>query len=253
LFWRAVVSGFRREGSGEIWAAPDSSLAEAALDQAGQGGQACRAGEGQIVQVTFRASQAADAAASAPLAHSSGPESFDYVFANGRATGTDFLRYALAREGGEFGYGVHIVGEQGGRIVASGGGWVGGHGAFALATMASVIGFAPVLALPGINRRGSQAVSVMPDPAKDEYYIGHLGVDPALRGQGIGEAMVGYLLKAAAASRATRAVLDVSVENPRAQALYERLGFVVTATRASSFANAFGRIPGHRRMQRVVR
>ena len=47
-------------------------------------------------------------------------------------------------------------------------------------------------------------------------------------------------------------VLDVAVSNPRAQALYERLGFAVTGERASSLANAQGAVPGHRRMERVA-
>ena len=204
------------------------------------------------MNVVFRPSRAGDAAASAPLAHASGPESFDYVFATRRATGVDFLRHALARPGGEFGYGVHVVGESGGRIVASGGGWPGGGGAFARATLASIAGFVPVMSLPAMWKRGAQAVSVMPDPVAGEFYIGHLGVDPAMRGQGVGEAMVRHLLAQAVQSGASRAVLDVSAENPRAQALYERLGFGVTASRDSRFANAFGRIPGHRRMELAV-
>jgi ribosomal protein S18 acetylase RimI-like enzyme len=204
------------------------------------------------MNVTFRPSRAEDAAASAPLAHASGPESFDYVFTTRKAAAVDFLRHALARPGGEFGYGVHIVGEAGGRIVASGGGWPGGGAAFGRASLASILGFVPVASLPAMWKRGAQAVSVMPDPVAGEFYIGHLGVDPAMRGQGIGEAMVRYLLTQAAQSGAARAVLDVSVENPRAQALYERLGFSVMATRDSQFANAFGRIPGHRRMEIFV-
>jgi ribosomal protein S18 acetylase RimI-like enzyme len=202
--------------------------------------------------VIFRQSRASDAASSAPLAHASGPESFDYVFTTKRAGSIDFLRYALARPAGEFGYGVHVVGEDDGRIVASGGGWAGGSAPFGRATFASIAGFVPVLAMPAMLKRGMQALSVMPDPVAGEYYIGHLGVDPAMRGRGIGEAMVRHLLEAAARTGAERAVLDVSVENPRAQSLYERLGFVVTATRESQFANAFGRIPGHRRMERAV-
>jgi ribosomal protein S18 acetylase RimI-like enzyme len=204
------------------------------------------------VEVTFRASRAGDAAASAPLAHASGPDSFDYVFGGAHGSALDFLRHALAREAGEFGFGVHVVGEQDGRIVASGGGWLGGSAAFARATLRSIVGAVPVLSLPAMWRRGAQAVSVMPDPVAGEFYIGHLGVDPALRGRGIGAQMVRHFLAAAGRSGASRAVLDVSVENPRAQALYEKLGFVVMATRESHFANEFGRIPGHRRMVRAL-
>ncbi|MEI9983177.1 MAG: hypothetical protein WDN69_08175 [Aliidongia sp.] len=47
-------------------------------------------------------------------------------------------------------------------------------------------------------------------------------------------------------------MLDVAVGNPRAQTLYERLGFVVTATRASRLENRHGRVGDHRRMGRPL-
>ena len=47
----------------------------------------------------------------------------------------------------------------------------------------------------------------------------------------------------------TRAALDVSVENPRAQALYERLDFEVTEECMSKLENSTARVPDHRRME----
>jgi ribosomal protein S18 acetylase RimI-like enzyme len=44
-------------------------------------------------------------------------------------------------------------------------------------------------------------------------------------------------------------VFDVAVSNPRAQQLYERLGFAVTAERHSRLANAQGVVVNHRRME----
>ena len=201
----------------------------------------------------FRISRAEDAQASAPLVHASGPESFDYVFTTARGTATAFLAYALARPGGEFGYGTHVVAELDGRVVACGAGWTHGGARFALATAMPAAAWLGVRATPGAYRRGMQAETVMPPPAPGEYYVGHLGVDPALRGRGIGEALVDYLLDPARVAGCRVAVLDVSAENPRAQALYTRLGFTVTATRNSAFANAYGRVPAHRRMERELR
>jgi ribosomal protein S18 acetylase RimI-like enzyme len=45
------------------------------------------------------------------------------------------------------------------------------------------------------------------------------------------------------------AALDVAVGNPRAQALYERLGFVVAAERVSTLRNAQATVANHRRME----
>jgi ribosomal protein S18 acetylase RimI-like enzyme len=41
--------------------------------------------------------------------------------------------------------------------------------------------------------------------------------------------------------------LDVAVSNPRAQALYQRLGFTVTAERVSRLRNAQATVANHRR------
>lgn len=202
--------------------------------------------------VRFRASEAEDAQASAPLVHASGPESFDYVFADARGSAVPFLAYALARNGGEFGYGIHVVAELHGRVVACGAGWTHGGARFSLATAWPAVSYMGLRGTPGAYRRGMQAETVMPPPAPGEYYVGHLGVDPALRGRGVGEAMVAYLLDPARVAGCRVAVLDVSAENPRAQALYGRLGFTVVATRPSALANAYGRVPAHLRMEREL-
>ena len=203
--------------------------------------------------VRFRPFQAKDAAESAPLVHASGPQSFDYVFTTASTTALAFLRHSLARAEGEFGYGTHVVGEVDGRIAACGAGWRGGAGwRFWLTTARPVIGYMGLRATPAAYRHGMQAESVMPGPERGEYYVGHLGVDNDLREQGIGEAMVAYLLTPDRVGGCRVAVLDVSAENPRAQALYERLGFRVTQTRDSLYAHAYGRIPPHRRMEKVL-
>ena len=53
-----------------------------------------------------------------------------------------------------------------------------------------------------------------------------LWTDPALRGQGLGSAVLRELLEASAEAGATSAYLQVEVGNTRAVELYERLGFL---------------------------
>lgn len=56
--------------------------------------------------------------------------------------------------------------------------------------------------------------------------ISDLIVSPALRGQGIGTAVITFLTHEAQRLGATRLEIGVAQSNPRARALYERLGFV---------------------------
>jgi ribosomal protein S18 acetylase RimI-like enzyme len=65
-------------------------------------------------------------------------------------------------------------------------------------------------------------------PAADELYVDGVAVSPAVRGQGIGSRLL-VETEAIARERGLRWLrLDVIDTNPRAQALYERLGYRVT-------------------------
>jgi ribosomal protein S18 acetylase RimI-like enzyme len=203
--------------------------------------------------VTFRPARANDAEAAIPLILSSGPEAFNYVFANPHQSPVDFLRYAFPSGGGQFGFRNHVVGEIDGQVVAAGAGWTS---ATNLSFMLAAVGqFLPVFGPLGtapVIIRGLRTEAVIRPPAAGEFYVGHLGVAPDHRGQGIGEALIAHLLAIGATTGRSRAVLDVSVENPRAQALYTRLGFRVTAERPSSLRRDAGYVPSHRRMERAV-
>lgn len=56
--------------------------------------------------------------------------------------------------------------------------------------------------------------------------ISDLIITPAQRGQGLGTAMIQYLVRAAREMHAPTVEIGVALSNPRALALYRRLGFV---------------------------
>jgi ribosomal protein S18 acetylase RimI-like enzyme len=69
------------------------------------------------------------------------------------------------------------------------------------------------------------------------WYIAFVGVDPARQSLGIGSSLIERSIQTARASECSCVELDVDVDNPRAQALYERIGFHVQHTdrRRTSF------------------
>lgn len=69
------------------------------------------------------------------------------------------------------------------------------------------------------------------------WYIAFVGVDPARQSLGIGSSLIERSIQTARASECSCVELDVDVDNPRAQALYERIGFHVVHTdrRRTSF------------------
>lgn len=206
-----------------------------------------------IDEVRFRAATPDDAVAAVPLIHSSGPAAFEYVFASpGRGDARNFLARAFVDGAGEFGWRNHCVGELDGRVVAVGAGF-GGEStlAFTLAAARQIFGHYR-LRSPGVVARGLRVERVIQPPARGMHYLAHLGVAPELRGQGIGGALVAHLIEQGRAQGKRRLALDVATTNPLAQALYQRLGFVVTGERDSTLANAQGTVPAHRRMERML-
>jgi ribosomal protein S18 acetylase RimI-like enzyme len=65
----------------------------------------------------------------------------------------------------------------------------------------------------------------------DDFYISRVGVDPNRQGQGIGRAMVTYVLELAARQGHPRCRLDVSADNRAAIRAYEAAGLAVGETR----------------------
>jgi ribosomal protein S18 acetylase RimI-like enzyme len=204
------------------------------------------------MDIAFRPATPEDVEAAVPLIYSSGPAAFDFVFAQDRPNGAqDFLRHAFRQGGGEFGWRNHVAGVAEGRVVAIGAGWDGRQSiAFTLAAARQIFGFFGPIKAWGVIIRGLKVESVIRPAGAGEFYVGHLGVDPAMRSRGIGAKLVAHLL--ALATACPKALLDVDAGNPRAQALYERLGFVVTATRVSKLHSRYDRVGDHRRMEKPL-
>ena len=199
----------------------------------------------------FRPATPADVDDAVPLIYSSGPAAFDYVFnVPGRTSAQEFLRRAFLDGAGEFGYRNHVVGDAHGVLVAIGAAWSGASTVgFTLAAARQILGCYGPFAGPGVMSRGIRVESVIPPPPRGCCYIAHLGVRPELRSRGVGESLTRHLLAQGQRQGWKSAALDVALTNPRAQALYERMGFVVTRERVSHLTNATTRVANHRRME----
>jgi [ribosomal protein S18]-alanine N-acetyltransferase len=69
----------------------------------------------------------------------------------------------------------------------------------------------------------------------DELHVNNLAVDPGWRRRGVGGALLGFVLTAAAAEGAVRATLEVRRSNDAARRLYERFGFACAGVRAGYY------------------
>jgi ribosomal protein S18 acetylase RimI-like enzyme len=199
----------------------------------------------------IRAARPDDVYLAVPLIYSSGPMAFDYIFHHPqKGRSTDFLRAAFVDKRGEFSHTNHSVVERDGQVIGVGAAFSGDTTLkFTIAAAMQIFRFYGFLAAWPVIVKGLQAETVIHPTTNRELIIGHLGVSPDAQGQGIGTALVEHFLTSDAAKGKIPA-LDVAVTNPRAQALYERLGFVVVAERQSSLKNEYGAIVNHRRMEK---
>lgn len=205
------------------------------------------------MSLKFRPARADDVYLAVPLIYSSGPSSFDYIFHHPqKGRSLDFLRTAFIDKRGEFSYSNHTVAEQDGRILGVGAAFSGDTTmSFTIAAARQIFRFYGAIEAWPVMFKGLQAETVIHPPSSAEIVLAHLGIAPEAQGQGIGTALVEHFLSWETA-KGKIPVLDVAVTNPRAQALYERLGFVVVGERESSLKNEHGAIVNHRRMEKKV-
>ena len=100
-----------------------------------------------------------------------------------------------------------------------------GNGGFVnptLRTMVKVYGI-----LGGLIRMGGLAI-LHHRTTPDELYVDGVAVADDMRGNGIGSRLFELLEKKATKNNIRKISLEVIDSNPRARALYERLGFVIT-------------------------
>lgn len=200
------------------------------------------------MDIHFRAATPKDVDAAVPLIFSSGPGAFNYIFSPKPNQALEFLRYTFQDGAGELGYKNHIVGELDGKVIAAGTAFDGESTLnFFLAAARQIASFYGLAALP-VMQHGLQVESIIQPPKGRLHYIAHLGVDSSLQSKGIGSKLVEYLMEQGRKAGKSQAALDVSVLNPRAQALYERLGFKLTGQRESKLTG----VPSHNRLERAL-
>lgn len=71
----------------------------------------------------------------------------------------------------------------------------------------------------------------------DEIHINNVALRPALRGRGLGTALIHHVFAEARRLGAKRATLEVRASNLGARRLYERLGFHASGTRRNYYTN----------------
>ena len=198
-----------------------------------------------------RQREVADVSEAVPLMYSAGPESFRYVFSvDYENQALDFLRYAFCTGKGEFGYMGHQVAIKDGKIV----GLVGRRSAkentlYTVAAIKQILKFYPLTKALGVLIRGLRFEAIVKPPIKNVICLHNLAVSAEQQGAGIGQEIIENFIKKEQRQGTLVIGLNVAETNPRAKALYERLGFVVKGKSIGRLKSKYGRGVSHEYME----
>ena len=203
--------------------------------------------------ISFRQATPSDVAQAVPLIYSSGPDVCEYMFFDAKkGSAQNFLAYGFTKSGGELGYDNHTCILIDNKVVGIGAIWNGKKTfSFMLADIKKIFSFFGFFKGLMILIRALKVELLIHPPKKKEWALAHLGIDPAFIGKGLGTKLIDYLISNAPIQKDEKVILDVSFINPKAQKLYERLGFKVTKKNESNLQRQKHniKVPGHYRME----
>ena len=202
------------------------------------------------MDLTFRPAQAADECRD--LLYSSAPELYDYMFRRDPIVAQDYIAHEFRSERGFIGHPIHTVAVHAGEVVGVGAFYTGDdYAALQLGSAYEIFRFYGFTKLPSVLRAAGHSGSVIHRPRPGCVYIANLGVRADMRGRGVGARLIEHETDKARAAGYDAMTLDVADNNPRAEALYTRLGFTFQKQKRFRGARA-NRVPNARFMVRAI-
>jgi ribosomal protein S18 acetylase RimI-like enzyme len=201
----------------------------------------------------IRAATLADLGSIAELVYSAGPAHYDYMHATATSNSLDYIRHEFASGRGFVGYRNVTVAEKDGQVIATGCFYNGRvFHRLMLGTVLNMFSFYGPLKVWMVMLRGHQVDRVMSQPGPRDLYLSSFGVAPTQRSTGVGSAMIQLKVDQARQSGHRAFTLDVADDNPRAEALYARLGLQITQRRKFSGHRRDITVPNSKKMALVL-
>jgi ribosomal protein S18 acetylase RimI-like enzyme len=177
----------------------------------------------------IRYAKPADRPQIAPLIYSASPPAYDFICRTGRHDAEAFIDHEFASGRGFAGWRNVTVAVKDGTVVGAGCFYDGKRlNRLILGSLFNMLLFYGPVHVWAVLKRSAQIDTLMKKPGARELYLSNFGVHPAYRGQGIGSAMIRHWVAVARNRRYMAFYLDVAQTNPRAEKLYDDLGFRVT-------------------------
>ncbi|MCG8312600.1 MAG: GNAT family N-acetyltransferase [Pseudomonadales bacterium] len=183
-------------------------------------------------RLDIRSAKPSDQGKIAELMYSSGADLYDYIYKSQNSHPLDYIRWEFGTGRGLCTHKLLTVAVVDNTVVGTGTFYDGA--AYQKMSTGASLNLMRYYGLKTIPRavRAMDSTRLMQAPKRDELYLANFGVSPELRGTGIGSKIIKHKIAEAKDQGYRLMSLDVSTQNPKAEALYQRLGFVVTKTKS---------------------
>jgi ribosomal protein S18 acetylase RimI-like enzyme len=204
----------------------------------------------KLLKIKIRKAHPDDVQFIVPMIYSSGPHEFDYIFNVANKTAQSYISFAFPGRSGAQSHSVHMVATLNDEVVGIGAFYSGRDGGrLGLGNIWTALRFYGPQNIMKVAQRAAHIETIIPPAEVDAGFISQLGVKEELRGCGIGTAIIQHQIELARSMGLRKCTLDVAMTNPRAQALYERLGFKVVRENKWNYPDSEIQVPGQRRME----
>ena len=191
----------------------------------------------------IRPAKIQDAEALASLIQLAAGDTLQALLTVPHASISEFLRYALGRSQGQFGYGNHWVvcdtNPPHTNIWATGCTWHTNMQAdFQLATLHTLLTYFGHEKALHIVQNNALLEDLVKAPLPHQLSVGHFAVAPNMQTKGVGRRLLDHFVELAKQTDKQQLCLDVAQNNHNAIAFYQHYGFIMQSTSAPRDASA---------------
>jgi ribosomal protein S18 acetylase RimI-like enzyme len=205
------------------------------------------------MNVAMRRARPDDVASVVELIYSAAPDAYRFLYAIKGADARDYIRYEFQRDTGFLGAAAHTVAVADGEVVGIGSFYTQPEYQLLSSQQAknfiARFGWWEFLRMMPRGLRIQRGVS---KPTDGQLYVANLGVKSELRSKGIGRALIECAAQRARTQGLAALVLNVSAQNPRAENLYQRLGFAVTGVNVAKNKPGKVQLPSSKSMLKAI-
>jgi ribosomal protein S18 acetylase RimI-like enzyme len=207
----------------------------------------------KTMNLEIRQARPEDADAAVDLIYSAAPDAYEFLYAIKGGKARDYIRYEFARGTGFLGAAAHTVAVVDGQVVGTGSFYTKAtHKTLGSEQARNFIARFGLWEFIRMMPRGLRIQRGISKLEEGQLYVANLGVKADMRSKGIGKALIEAAAQQAGAQGLAQVVLDVSEQNPRAEALYQRLGFNVTGVNRRANKPGGVQLPNAKSMCRKI-